>query len=373
VSSALHWPHRAGGAARPIRIVHVGNFGLTPRKLYLHNVATKLSNGWVRNGHHVINFHDREAAKWSSLGLKGYGRRRANRLLTELCIETRPDLLMLGHADIISTQTIAELRRRLPAMKVAQWSVDWIYPETHAGKNIETLTGKAAVTDWTFVSSAGAALDHLRGLCGGVAFMPNPVDPSIETSRAFETDQPVDVFVSSGRKAEVRHHLGAEVRLDDVVADLQARLPGVSFEAHGLFGAPTIWGPAYHHAISRSAMGLNMSRHNGAYLYSSDRIAHLAGNGVAVLIERATGYGDLFGEDEMLFYSSDDELAAQIERHARDGFARRRVARKGWARYRALFDNARVSAYMLDVVYGRCQGAEFEWPIPEALRPLRAA
>ncbi|MBS0297848.1 MAG: glycosyltransferase family 1 protein [Proteobacteria bacterium] len=370
---ALRSPLRIGTAVQPLRIVHVANFGLTPTKLYIHNVATKLSNGWVRGGHHVINFHDREAAKWSSMGIKALGRRRANKLLIELCEQTRPDLLVLGHADIVTPETIAAIRQKLPAMRVAQWSVDWVYPATHAQRNIRTLAAKAEHVDWTFLSSAGEALEQMGKLCGKVAFLPNPVDPSIETARAFEADQPTDVFVSAGRKAEVRQHLGEEVLLSDVVTGLKRRLPDVTFETHGLFGNPTIWGPAYQASISRSAMGLNMSRHSGAYLYSSDRLAHLAGNGVAVLIERVTGYGDLFGEDEMLFYSSDDELAEQIARHARDGFARKAVARKGWARYRELFDNARVAAYMLDVVFDHHDVLPRAYPAVAAGRPLPQA
>src|SRR3569833_968924 len=96
---ALRTPLRIGTTIKPLRIVHVANFGLTPTKLYIHNVATKLSNGWVRGGHHVINFHDREAAKWSSMGLMALVRRRANMLLVELCLQTQPNQKKHNHTN----------------------------------------------------------------------------------------------------------------------------------------------------------------------------------------------------------------------------------------------------------------------------------
>ncbi|MBI3440241.1 MAG: hypothetical protein HY052_00265, partial [Proteobacteria bacterium] len=59
---------------KPLRIIHVANFGFKPVKAYLHNTGVKLSNGWIRAGHHVINFSDRDIAKWQAfLGYRQWG------------------------------------------------------------------------------------------------------------------------------------------------------------------------------------------------------------------------------------------------------------------------------------------------------------
>ena len=95
----------------------------------------------------------------------------------------------------------------------------------------------------------------------------------------------------------------------------------------------------------------------------------MAGNGQAVLIERSTGYGDLFGDDEFAFYRSKHEIVQLIERLTRDAVARKALARKGRQRYFALFDTAVVTKYMLDVVLGEHDARSYEWPttcIPDA-------
>jgi spore maturation protein CgeB len=107
---------------------------------------------------------------------------------------------------------------------------------------------------------------------------------------------------------------------------------------------------------------LNVSRHNDVHLYSSDRIAHIVGNGLAVLIERATGYGELFGEDDFAFYGSIEELAEQLGRLVADDAHRRRLAENGWRRYAELFAHTIVTGYMTDVLFGEHDASHYEWP-----------
>ncbi len=135
-----------------------------------------------------------------------------------------------------------------------------------------------------------------------------------------------------------------------LTASLRQAIPSLQIAAYGIDGYRMVEGPTYQRAICGAAMGMNISRYNDVYLYSSDRIAHLMGNGVATLIDRATGFADVFGEDEALFYGSRDEMLSQIARHALDKTERMRVGRLGHARYRDLFDSAKIGQYMLDVL-----------------------
>jgi hypothetical protein len=115
-------------ASTPQRILHVSNFGFKPTKVYLHGVAHKLTNGWVRGGHHVVNFSDRDIARWEGiLGHRKLGVRACNKALLAQCRALQPDVLVLGHADIITPDTVAQIRSEFSRLKVMQWNVDPIF------------------------------------------------------------------------------------------------------------------------------------------------------------------------------------------------------------------------------------------------------
>ncbi|MBI1214314.1 MAG: glycosyltransferase [Alphaproteobacteria bacterium] len=356
----------------PRRIIHVANFGFKPVKVYLHNTAAKLSNGWIRAGHHVVNFSDRDIARWNGpFGYRKWGRAKANRLLAEMCENLRPDVLVFGHADTIDPETIAAIRAKMPGLKALQWNVDWIVPADHALGNDPTsvdnknrVLKKRDVLDATFMTTAGPALATLSTKDHIAAFMPNPVDASIETGRAFEHEHlPYDVFFASNSEDDRRYHCGQWRAMGAFCDDMEARLDNMRFFLPGIRAAtPKVFGPAYQTALTQCAIGLNISRRNDAYLYSSDRLAHLAGNGLAVCIDKASGYSDIFSDDEMVFYETEDALFAHLSRLKRDDVARRRIAAAGWKKYHELFNSTMIAQYMLDVVHGTHDPATYSWP-----------
>jgi hypothetical protein len=108
-------------------------------------------------------------------------------------------------------------------------------------------------------------------------------------------------------------------------------------------------------------MGLNISRRNDVHWYSSDRMAHLAGNGVLVVMERASGFERLFSDDEIAFYDTPEGLLDILDRFGRDDVACRTMAQRGWAAYHAMFDSTRVAQYMVAVVDGLIDPDSFDW------------
>lgn len=353
---------------KPQRIIHVTNFGFKPVKAYFHNTGMKLSNGWIRSGHHVINFSDRDIAKWQAfMGYRKWGVSAANNLLLKLCRSFRPDVVAFGHADIISNETIAAIRVALPAVKMLQWNIDWVAPAGSALENDSTsdnnkkkLLGKTALLDGTFITTAGAALKEI-----GAHFFANPVDLSIERSRNFEqADLPYDVFFASNAEDDKRYHGGQWREMGAFCSDMTAALPQFKFALHGVSGGlPKVFGPAYQDALSSCRIGLNISRRNDIYLYSSDRLAQMIGNGMAVCTDRASGYDDIFSDDEMVFYSSEKELFERLARLKQDDRERRSIAERGWKRYNDLYNSTRVAQYMLDTVFGQAK--------MDAMIPLR--
>lgn len=351
---------------RPLTIVHVGSFPFGLRPGFQHGVPTKLSQGLIRIGHQVLNFPDRDVARAKSwFGSRKFGRGAVNTALRSFCRFHKPDVLVLSHADMIGAETVAAIREDLPGLRVGQCNVDPLFEPD----NVRRLQSKLGVVDATLVSTAGAPLAALaaesRSLgTGAFAFLPNPVDLSIERgSNHLRADLPYDLFYACGHPSQpLRTVCGRAWDMDDFVRDLGKRLPGVRLLLGGVLGHPHFSGGGYQTALESVALGLNISRRPDHFLYSSDRLAHLIGNGVAVVMERATGYDSLFSDDEMVFFSSLDELAEKVARLSADTVERQRLAAAGRTRYYGLFNEQLVAAYVLDVILGTCDPSRYSFP-----------
>jgi hypothetical protein len=343
-----------------VRIVHASNFSRKAKGAFQHSVEHKITNGLIRNGHAVSNFSDRDVARSGTLlGHRAFGRRAANRAFAAFCRSVVPDLVLLGHANALTAETLSDLRRGLPGLRILQYNVDPLFePE-----NVAAILSKIDVVDATLITTAGDALRPFYKPGRLVGFVPNPVDLSIETGRCHERDElPYDLFYACGNENDPRFVAGRDWTSRDLVAALGAALPRLKMFTPGVGGAPQIAGAKYQLALESAAIGLNVSKRNDIFLYSSDRLAQLAGNGLAVLIDRATGYESLLAEGEFVYFSTFDELAEKTAKLAGDPAYRRRVATAGRARYEALFNERTVAAYILDVAFGRCDPLAIPWP-----------
>jgi hypothetical protein len=344
-----------------MRILHVGNFGSRPKGAHLHSVAPKLSRGLIRLGHHVVDFADRDIARAGTpFGHRKLGLFAVNAALRRLVNTMAPDLLLLGHADTIHPSLIARLRREHPRMRVLQWNIDPPFDP----QNWQRVRSKLPVVDATLVATTGDALRPLHRPGMRLGFMPNPVDASVETGQAhLSADLPYDIFFACGHHARPRRRFcGQDWDMAAFFARLSRDIPALRPRLAGFPGHTHLRGLAYQEALSTTALGLNVSERNDLPLYSSDRLAHMAGNGQAILIDRATGYDRIFAPDSMAFFTSLDELAAHVRRLLADPAGRQAMAAKGHARYHALFSEVQIAGYIVDVAFDAHDPKDYEWP-----------
>jgi hypothetical protein len=344
-----------------VLVVHAANFGIRPKGAFQNNVERKLTNGLIRNGHQVLNFSDRDAAMAGSLlgPHRVGGGAYANKALRALCLDIRPDVLILGQTDIVRPETVSEIRSAVRRLKVLQWSVDALFEPG----NIERLQRNLPVVDATLVTTAGQALAPLAGSGRRLGFLPNPVDLSIERGENhLKAELPFDLFYACGNPADLRQVGGKAWNMDEFMRALLTALPKLRPKLAGVLGHHGLGGAAYQQALESAAIGLNVSRRSDQFLYSSDRLAHLAGNGLAVMIERSTGYDRLFSDEEMVFFSSFEEIVAAIDRLVAEPARRMALAAAGRARYHELFNEQRVAQYMLEVVFDRLDPSAYAWP-----------
>ena len=110
-------------------------------------------------------------------------------------------------------------------------------------------------------------------------------------------------------------------------------------------------------------MGLNLSRRNDIYLATSDRLMHYLGNGVMVLTDRATGFDDLFTDDEMIFYTDLDDLVSKARHYASDNQARRKIAESGWTKAHDSFNEQLVAKYLMEATFEHAFSENYLWPV----------
>ena len=130
-----------------MRIVQAGHFQF--RKYGKAQVSTelKLFNGFVRLNHNVQIFSERDTAAFEApFGWRNLGKKKANRRLVETCDNFQPDLLILGHCDIIKNETLSEIRGLLPALRIACRNVDALFVES----NVARIRYRAPLVDHLF-------------------------------------------------------------------------------------------------------------------------------------------------------------------------------------------------------------------------------
>lgn len=336
-----------------MKIIIVGNYNEKKAGANFYATVRKLENGFTRNGHAVLAYSDRDVARSQAVwGIGRAGPRKANRQLVEVARDFRPDLIVSMHADQIANDTFREIRGFLPDLRIAGVNIDALFvPE-----NLPRIRRLADVADISFITTAGDALAQFVTPTHRVAFIPNATDRSIENLECFaRTDQAFDLLCAIGSES------GAPWR-GEAMRALKAAVPEGRYGFFGLNGSKPIFGAAYFDAIANSRMGLNLNRSDADYLYSSDRIAQLAGNGLLVFVGRSGGYGDLFAEDEFAFYDGSEELADKLRYFLNHDAERQAVARKGHAKYHAIFNERLVARFIVEATFGDHVPADYAWP-----------
>lgn len=311
----------------------------------------KLTNGLIRNGHHVINFSYRDVARAGGwFGSRRWGKTYLFGALKEFMLSCRPDILLLGHGYMITPDVIADIRQALPGLVVIQWNSDALFVE----ENAKDFAARHAVVDASFISTSGPMVRELIGSKGQAGFLPNPVDWSVERGKVHERREvAADVFYACGNPARKRVICGEAWEMNSFCHTLEERLPSsVTFSYAGVCGQPYCSGADYAELLENAAMGLNISRRADYPLYSSDRLAHMIGSGQLILMERKTGYDQFFADNEMAFFSSVNELVDHIDVYHHHPTERQRVAKAGWQRYHHLFNERRVADYIIHHALG---------------------
>ncbi len=302
-----------------MRVLHVAYQQLRRYGQTRVSWAQKLTFGLIKNDHHTVTFSDRDVAAFEApFGVRGLGVGRANRRLLETVDAVEPDLVVAGHCDMISNETLLEIKTRRPGCVVAHCNNDPLFVPS----NVERIKHRAKVADAIFVSTGRTELRMFEGLGARVYHMPNPVDASVETlDNSARGDLPVDLIFCSNSD-NFTERLAMVRRLKD------ALVGELVFKTHGSFGEPPVWGRDYERALADSKMGLNFNRQEIHRWYSSARMAQLAGNGILQFTHANLGFDTLLPAESVVYFRDEEELLARIREFHHDDAKRRDWARR---------------------------------------------
>ena len=227
----------------------------------------------------MLGFSDRDILKYYKSFNDLKGAKTLNDKLRKTCYNYKPDLIILGHADLISADLILELKEDYPNTRFGQWFLD---PLNKKGpdfeRNKKRILDKIGAVDATFLTTSPDVLSFLKNK--NSFYIPNPSDKSFESLNNFEKSCNVDVFFALSHG--VHRGVLKTGKTDDRIIflkDLQAKTPDVKFDLYGIDKVQPIWADHYFKTIANAKMGLNLSRGEAIKYYSSDRITQIVGNG----------------------------------------------------------------------------------------------
>ena len=347
---------------KKLRILHVTNFNERLDGRLFFNTGRRINNGLIRLGHSVLGFSDRDIQKYYKSISDFKGQKILNDKLKKTCYNYKPDLIITGHADLISKNQIQELKDDNPNTKFAQWFLDPLNkngPDFDRNKN--RIMDKIDLMDASFMTTSPSALKFLPNNKQNF-YMPNPSDHSFETLNNFNKSCSVDVFFALSHGVH-RGKLKSGKEDDRIIflQKLQDCTSDIKFDIYGINKIQPIWADHYFKTISNAKMGLNLSRGEAIKYYSSDRITQIVGNGLVCLIDEKTQYKDFFNDDEMVFYKNVNDLSEKIKKISRDDKLRRKIAQKGKYKYMKYFNSNIVAQFIIDKTFDINPKSKYLW------------
>ncbi len=348
-----------------LRILHITNFNERHNGRLFFNTGRRLNNGFIRLGHSVLEFSDRDIVSRGKSIRDFYGSNTLNDKLIKTCYHFKPDMIVLGHADMVSKDVLYSLKKDYSNLKITQWFLD---PLNKNGpdyiKNKKRILDKSEILDSSFLTTSPEVLGFLPNSLPSF-FIPNPCDLSMETLNNFSKDCSNDVFFALSHGVHRGKLKGTSTDDREIfIKNLIEKCKNIKFDIFGMNNIQPIWADQYFKNISNSKMGLNLSRGTPIKYYSSDRITQIIGNGLVTLIDEKTGYNDFFDKSEMVFYKNISDLSEKIEKISSDEKLRKSIGKNGKKKYMKYFNSTLVADFIINKTFNINTRYKYLWHKP---------
>ena len=332
-----------------LKIIHITNFNERHNGRLFYNTGRRINNGLVRLGHSVLEFSDRDIIsnhrKLNDLN----GAKYLNKKLLTVIGNYVPDLIILGHADLIDIKTLKLIKQYYPQIKISQWFLDKM--DTNWISNKKRFLNKIDIMDASFCTTDPSVLKISK--IKPLYYIPNPVDESFEVLNNYKyKNLKNDVFfaMSHGVHRGVLKKEKFDER-ENFLKELTNRLPNIKFDLYGIDNREPIWADNFIKSLSQSKIALNLSQGRTSKYYTSDRFAQLIGNGLLIMIDEKTRFSDFFNKDEIVTYSDINDLSKKIKKYIMNDSLRQKIAKKGRNKYFKFFNSTVVAEYIINKTF----------------------
>ena len=329
-----------------LKILHITNFNERHNGRLFYNTGKRINNGFIRLEHSVLEFSDRDIVSYYRNLNDLNGSKRLNKKLLEVISNYVPDILVLGHADLISIDTLAFIKKNYPNIKMAQWFLDRM--DSNWINNKKRFLDKIDLMDASFCTTDPKSLKISSK--NKVFYLPNPVDKSFEVLENYKNKYfNNDVFfaMSHGVHRGVLKRGKFDER-ETFINRLIKKTPNIRFDLYGMNNIQPIWADDFLLAISQSKIGLNLSQGRPAKYYSSDRFSQLMGNGLLVMIDEKTKIGNFFNKNEIVLYKNLSDLSEKVIKYSNDHKLRSSIARNGRIKYFKYFNSTKIAEFIIN-------------------------
>ena len=331
-----------------LKILHITNFNNRFDGRLHYNTSKRLNNGFIRLGHNVLSISDRDIISNNKTIADLKGVHSLQKIVLNNFNNFKPDLVVLGHADSVNLETINYIKKQ--NIPIAQWFLDPVGTQSpDYQKNKNRILNKSEYIDASFLTSDPNDLDFkIRNSY----YIPNPSDSSFETLNNYNNNCENDVFFAMSHGVH-RGNLktGKFDNRETIIKQLVKTNKNIKFDIYGMNQREPIWGDKFIKIISKSSMGLNLSRGQPVKYYSSDRIAQLMGNGLLTFIDKRTLYGDFFTNKEIILYKDINDLSYKINKYKKDHLDRKLIAKNGKKKYMKFFNSNIVCEFIINKTF----------------------
>ena len=338
-----------------LRIINIYNTGQKlNHRLYNISLGKKFTNGFIRNGHDVLEISDRDFIRQNrSFALKN-SETKFQQYLIETFKNYNPDFLFFGHTKNISIDTINQFRIINKNLTISQWNEDPVMPSLDYSKtNIKNISNYASIVDHNFITTHPSVFKKQNTNIKNLHFFFVPVDQNIECFDVFKMNPSRDIFyaMSHGVNRATLKKGKIDSRIN-FLNTLIKKIDNINYDFYGFENKEPIWGNNFYKALVSSKMGLNLSRGLPTKYYSSNRIASLMGNGLLTFIDKKTQMNDFFNSNEIVFYDNISDLSEKIKFYKINEKARIKIAKNGKKKYFKLFNELKTTKYIIDKSLG---------------------
>ena len=337
-----------------LKIINLYNQGQKlNHRLFNISLGKKFTNGFVRNGHDVLEISDRDYIKNNKSFNLIPDKNNFQNFFIESFKNYNPDLLFFGHTKNLNLETIDKLKSINKNLIITQWNEDPVMQGLdYSKKNLANINYYAELVDHNFITTHPSVIKN-RVNNKNVHFFFVPVDRNIERYDIYKLQPKNDLFYAMSHgvnRATLKE--GTEDNRINFLNKLVKKIPNIKYDFYGFSNKQPIWGNDFNNALINSKMALNLSRGKPTKHYSSNRIASIMGNGLLTFVDEKVQMNNFFNKQEIISYSDIADLSDKIQYYTKNEKLRIRVAKNGKRKYFKLFNEKKIAKYIIDVSLG---------------------